>query len=60
MNIDKCSTCIKRKTTYCPNSNKCHNTENKPYYKNRTMILKENEELKAKFKIVDLGGNKDE
>lgn len=49
MNIYECETCIKRKTTYCPNSNKCLNTENKPYYQNRIMLLEENKELNQKY-----------
>lgn len=50
MNIDECSTCIKRKTKYCPNSRECLNTDDKPYYQNRIMLLEENEEFKTQQK----------
>lgn len=55
----ECELCIKRKTIYCPNSSKCMETENKPYYQNRVMLLEENKQLKDQLKIfkqmVDLG-----
>ena len=31
----ECETCIKRKTTFCPNSIECFETLDKPYYQNR-------------------------
>lgn len=43
MNRRECETCIKRKTIYCPNSNKCLETKNMPYYQNRIMLLEENQ-----------------
>ena len=46
MNKRECETCIKRKTIYCPNSNKCLETENMPYYQNRIMLLEENQKYK--------------
>ena len=45
----KCETCIKRKTMYCPNSIKCMATDDKPYYRNKIMLLEENKELKKKY-----------
>lgn len=45
----ECETCIKRKTMYCPNSSECFNTENKPYYQNRIMLLEEIQELKKQL-----------
>lgn len=48
----ECETCIKRKTMYCPNSSECFNTENKPYYQNRIMLLEENQELKKDIKSI--------
>lgn len=45
MNERECETCIKRKSIYCPNSNKCFNTSDKPYYQNRIMLLEEKQEL---------------
>ena len=45
----ECETCIKRKTMYCPNSSECFNTENKPHYQNRIMLLEENEKLKEQY-----------
>lgn len=45
----ECETCIKRKTMYCPNSSECFDTENKPYYQNRIMLLEENQELKKQL-----------
>ena len=42
----ECETCIKRKTMYCPNSSECMSREDKPFYQNRIMLLKENEKLK--------------
>lgn len=41
-----CVSCIKRKTPYCPTSIECMATEDMPYYQNRMMLLKENQELK--------------
>ena len=43
----ECETCIKRKTRYCPNSSECLETEDMPHYKNRIMILEENELYKT-------------
>ena len=45
----ECETCIKRKTMYCPNSSECFNTENKPHYQNRIMLLEENKKLKEQY-----------
>lgn len=42
----ECVSCIKRKTPYCPTSMECMATEDTPYYQNRMMLLKENEQLK--------------
>ena len=42
----ECESCIKRKTMFCPNSSKCWNTEDKPYWQNRIMLLEENQKLK--------------
>lgn len=42
----ECETCIKRKTTYCPNSIECMDTNDMPYYQNRIMLLEENKKLK--------------
>lgn len=54
MNKRECETCIKRKTIYCPNSNKCLETENMPYYQNRIMLLEENKKYKEVIeKVID-------
>ncbi len=45
----ECVSCIKRKTPYCPTSMECMATEYMPYYQNRMMLLKENQELKEKL-----------
>lgn len=45
----ECVSCIKRKTPYCPTSMECMATEDMPYYQNRMMLLKENQELKQKY-----------
>lgn len=50
---NECELCIKRKTMFCPNSNECYETKEKPFYQNRIMLLKENQQLKAK--ITELG-----
>lgn len=42
----ECETCIKRKTTYCPNSIECMDTNDMPFYQNRIMLLEENLKLK--------------
>ena len=42
----ECVSCIKRKTPYCPTSMQCMATDDMPYYQNRMMLLKENQELK--------------
>lgn len=43
----ECESCIRRKTTYCPSSMECMNTNDMPYYQNRIMLLEENEQLKG-------------
>ena len=53
MNDRECETCIKKKTVYCPNSCKCYETETKPYYQNRIMLLEENQKLKKQLKEQD-------
>ena len=45
----ECESCIKRKTTYCPNSTECMATDDMPYYQNRIMLLEENQELKLEL-----------
>ena len=45
----ECESCIKRKTTYCPNSMECMATDDMPYYQNRIMLLEENQELKLEL-----------
>lgn len=45
----ECVSCIKRKTPYCPTSIECMATEDMPYYQNRMMLLKENQELKKQL-----------
>ena len=49
MTSRECETCIKRKTVYCPNSIECMDTDDKPYYQNKIMLLEENQELKKKY-----------
>lgn len=48
----ECETCIKRKTTYCPNSIECMDTNDMPYYQNRIMLLEENKELKRQIEDI--------
>lgn len=48
-----CVSCIKRKTPYCPTSIECMATEDMPYYRNRMMLLKENQELKERLERID-------
>ena len=50
---EECKTCVKRKTQYCPNSSECLETENKPYYQNKIMLLNENQELKKQIGEVE-------
>lgn len=48
MNNDKdCLACIKNKTEYCPNSEKCFSINGKPFYQTKYMILEENQQLKT-------------
>ena len=49
----KCETCIKRKTMYCPNSIECWATDDKPYYRNKIMLLEENQFLKKQLEEID-------
>lgn len=49
----ECETCIKRKTTYCPNSIECMDTNDMPYYQNRIMLLEENKQLKDKLSKIE-------
>ena len=51
----ECVSCIKRKTPYCPTSMECMDTEDMPYYRNRMMLLKENQELKQKLNWIAFG-----
>ena len=53
MNKIECESCIKRKTIYCPNSEKCFATKDKPFYQNRIMLLEENQELKKKINTYE-------
>ena len=56
----ECVSCIKRKTPYCPITIECMATEDMPYYQNRMMLLKENQELKEKVKkLSQWDNNKD-
>ena len=50
MNKIECESCIKRKTIYCPNSEKCFATKDKPFYQDRIMLLEETQELKNQQK----------
>lgn len=44
-----CDDCIKRKTMYCPNSNECYNTFEKPFYLNNIKAL---DQLEQKENII--------
>ena len=46
-----CETCVKRKTIYCPNSDKCFEKEEKPYYQDKIMLLEENQKLKSTLEL---------
>ncbi len=45
----ECSSCIKFKTFYCPCSIDCMATDDKPFYQDKMMLLKENEKLKEEI-----------
>lgn len=48
--IDRdCKNCVRRKTSFCPNSKLCYDNLSLPYFQDRIMLLKENEELKRKL-----------
>lgn len=51
----ECETCIKRKTIFCPTSMECMATDDMPYYQNRIMLLKENQELKKQLEYLRSG-----
>ena len=51
MNEIECESCIKRKTIYCPSSSECYDTVDKPYYQNRIMLLKENQQLREQINM---------
>ena len=53
MNEIECESCKKRKTIYCPSSSECYDTVDKPYYQNRIMLLKENQQLKEQLEISE-------
>ena len=53
MNEIECESCIKRKTIYCPSSSECYDTVDKPYYQNRIMLLKENQQLKEQLEASE-------
>ena len=53
MNEIECESCIKRKTIYCPSSSECYDTVDKPYYQNRIMLLKENQQLKEQLETSE-------
>ena len=55
MNKIECESCIKRKTIYCPNSEKCFATKDKPFYQNRIMLLEENKQLKQQIEYIRSG-----
>lgn len=46
----KCENCIKNKTIYCPNSDKCLSRENKPFYEDKYTILTKVEALDETLK----------
>ena len=46
MNKDLCKSCIKRKTMYCPNSDKCMCLENKPYWESGLNVLQKLDAIK--------------
>lgn len=56
----ECETCIKRKTTYCPNSAKCFNTLDKPYYKDKIMLLEENKQLRERITYLERSNDRRE
>ena len=45
-----CENCIKYKTIYCPNSNKCLSREDKPFYEDKYTILTKVEALDETLK----------
>lgn len=50
MKSSVCENCIKYKTIYCPNSDKCMARENKPFYEDKYTILVKNEALEEVLK----------
>lgn len=46
MNGAECGICVKKKTIYCPNSDRCFETKNKPYFQNKFMLLEENKKYR--------------
>lgn len=46
----ECENCIKNKTIYCPNSDKCLSRENKPFYEDKYTILTKVEALDETLK----------
>lgn len=45
-----CENCIKYKTIYCPNSDKCLSKEDKPFYEDKYTILTKVEALEKTLK----------
>lgn len=43
--VRPCDECLKINTFLCPNSSECFSTEDKPHFRNRMMLLKENKQL---------------
>ena len=42
----ECIYCIKRKTEFCPNSEKCYSLDYLPYFQTKLDVLKENQKYK--------------
>ena len=49
MSREECKYCIKRKTEFCPNSEKCYSLDYLPYFQTKLDVLKENQKLKKQL-----------
>ena len=53
MGKKECETCVRRKTEFCPPSYQCFSTDSKPFYQDRIMLLKDNNDLVSQYRYVE-------
>ena len=57
--MEKCDSCIKKKSEYCPNSFECYSTKGKPHYDNGLKALAKLQQIREYCEPIKSNGQFD-